>query len=66
MKTSPVSSFDAACASGVAFEAESFIVQLTDGRAVSITYAWFPSSRRRAAGRVSADRSRRRHSLAAT
>ncbi len=26
----------------VAFETDSFVVQLNDGRAVSIPYAWFP------------------------
>ncbi len=42
MKTSTFSSFEAARASGLALGAESFTVQLTDGRAISIPYAWFP------------------------
>jgi hypothetical protein len=41
MSTLPANQFDPRAVS-VAFDADSFIVQLNDGRSVSIPYAWFP------------------------
>jgi hypothetical protein len=42
MSTLPVNQQSEARAESVTFETDSFIVQLNDGRALSVPYAWFP------------------------